>query len=223
MSTAELGGAESWIFDLDNTLYPAECKVFNQIDARMGAFIGQLFDVDAVEARTIQKQYFVEYGTTLRGLMERHGIEPQTFLDFVHDIDLGVIAPAPRLKRALEKIGGRKYVFTNGDLAHAERVLARLGLSQSIDAVFDIRDADYCPKPQPAPYKIMVEKFDIDPARAVMVEDIARNLVPAAEMGMTTAWIKTDYPWGQVEGDATHVHHIVDDLADWLAEVAGAD
>ena len=212
---AELRDSETWIFDLDNTLYPARCNLFAQIDVRMGAFIAAQFDIDRSAARALQKTYFRRYGTTLRGLMLEHGLEPQEFLDYVHDIDLSPIAADSRLDAALARLPGRKFVFTNGSQGHAERVVAKLGIAARFDAIFDIVASDYLPKPSPEPYQSLVARHGIAPEGAVMVEDIARNLEPAAAMGMTTVLVPGHKEW-QGERQAAYVHYLVDDLADWL-------
>jgi putative hydrolase of the HAD superfamily len=163
----------------------------------------------------------------LRGLMLAHKIEPEAFLSFVHDIDCTVLDAAPRLDRALERLSGRKLIFTNGSERHAENVLARLGIARHFEGIFDIRAAGFVPKPQPECYKVMVERHAVDPRGALMVEDIHRNLVPAAAIGMTTLWVREDgHPdtavLGQDEADLTHVHHITDDLTAWLEQLVSA-
>lgn len=214
---AALARAETWIFDLDNTLYPAECNLFAQIDQRMGAFIAELFGVDAVEAKQRQKGFFQAHGTTLRGLMVEHGVDPQAFLDFVHDIDVSVVAPLPSLTEALDRLPGRKLIYTNGTVAHADRVLARLGIADRFEGVFDIVASAYLPKPQESPYRQMVNRYGISPQRAVMVEDMARNLKPAAGLGMTTVWVPTASAWAQPDPGDDHIHHVAHDLAAFLA------
>lgn len=213
---------DCWIFDLDNTLYPPQCDLFSQIDVRMGRFISALLDVDLTEARRIQKAYFLRYGTTLKGLMDVHRVTPEDYLHYVHDIDVSPISPNPRLFRALAGLPGRKLVFTNGSVDHAQRVLGRLGIDRQIDDVFDIAAADYIPKPQPEAYERFVRAYDLCPRRAVMVEDMARNLAPAAALGMTTVWLNTAYEWGQVDLDAAVIDHVIDDLETWLEGQAGA-
>ncbi|WP_300296467.1 pyrimidine 5'-nucleotidase [Ferrovibrio sp.] len=214
---AGLARAETWIFDLDNTLYPAECNLFAQIDVRMGRFIADLFKVGPDEARRRQKGFFQAHGTTLRGLMVEHGVDPEAFLDYVHDIDVSVVAPLPTLTEALDRLPGRKLIYTNGTVAHADRVLERLGISDRFDGVFDIVASAYLPKPQEPPYHQLVERYGIAPQRAVMVEDMARNLKPAAGLGMTTIWVPTASAWAQPEQGDDHIHHVAPDLASFLA------
>jgi putative hydrolase of the HAD superfamily len=213
--------AETWIFDLDNTLYPASCNLFAQVDKHIGEFIAQLLKVDADEAFRIQKQYFRDYGTSLRGLMLHHQVDPGLFLEFVHAIDVTPVQPSPILERALRRLPGRKVVFTNGSAKHAENVMARLGVSHCFDAVFDIVAADYFPKPEPFVYDVLVRRHWIDPTRAVMVEDLAKNLLPAHEMGMTTVLVRTGVEWARDGVDGAHIHFITDDLQLWLDGIIG--
>lgn len=215
-------GVEAWIFDLDNTLYPASCNLFAQVDARMSAFIQDRLALAPDEASQVQKRYFREHGTTLRGLMTHHRVEPEAFLDFVHDIDFSVIPRAPGLEAALARLAGRKLVFTNATVAYAERVLARLGITHHIEAIFDIAAADYRPKPEPESYRRLIAEHRIDPSRAVLVEDIARNLAPAAALGMTTVWVPNAADWSRDGAEDGHVHHVAEDLAAWLGDLLGA-
>ncbi len=210
------GHIREWVFDLDNTLYPPSCRLFDQVDRRMGQFIAELLGVDLQEARRVQKDYFLRYGTTLRGLMIHHGVDPEAFLAFVHDIDVSVIPPAPALATAMAALPGRCLVYTNGPRAHAERVLARLGLTEVVAEIFDIAAADFVPKPRMENFTRFLAHSRIAPERAVLVEDMARNLVPAARAGMTTVWLKTGYEWGAVDHDPAAVHYEIDDLTSWL-------
>jgi putative hydrolase of the HAD superfamily len=217
-----LSHVETWVFDLDNTLYPASSSLFPQIDVRMRQFIAERLGMELDAAFRLQKQYYREFGTTLRGLMLVHGIEPAAFLDYVHDIDHSVLARAPALDAALDALPGRKLVFTNGSEGHAVKVLARLGIARHFDGIFDIAAAGYIPKPQPETYELMVARHGVDARGAAMVEDIHRNLVPACAMGMTTIWVDEDnHPDAAVvvqdKDDLGHVHHITDDLTALLA------
>ena len=213
---------ETWIFDLDNTLYPAACNLFAQVDLRMTAFIGTRFGLPHDEARTLQKRFFRTHGTTLRGLMVERGVSPGDFLDYVHDIDLSCVPPNATLGASLDALAGRKVVFTNGSAKHADRVLGRLGVADRFEAVWDIVESDYIPKPDPRIYDRLIADLAIDPARTAMVEDIAVNLVPAHERGMTTVWVDTGFAWSAPDPDAEHVHHRIDDVATWLADLVAA-
>lgn len=210
---------EVWIFDLDNTLYPADADLFPQIDVLMGSFISDLLDVDLDEAKKIQKGFFVSHGTTLKGLMEEYGVDPQHFMKFVHDIDLSPINEDPELEHFLEIIPGQKLVFTNGSIAHATRVLKKLGIEKQFDGIFDISHSNYIPKPDPEAYDSFINYFSIDPKSAVMVEDMARNLEPAHDRGMSTIWLKTGSGWGKLGHSKDFIHHEIDNLNRWLKSV----
>lgn len=205
-----------WLFDLDNTLYPAGCRLFDQIDVKMKTFISELLDVDRDEAHRIQKDYFHTHGTTLRGLMNANGIEPGPFLDFVHDIDLSELPASAKMEQALDALPGRKIVFTNASLDYAERVLDQLAIRHHFEDIFDIIAAEYRPKPDITAYHALIERHGVDPARAAMVEDMSVNLAPARELGMTTVWVPRDLEAARETGTDDHVDHLVEDLEVWL-------
>jgi putative hydrolase of the HAD superfamily len=208
-----------WLFDLDNTLYPARCNLFAQIDVRIGRYIADRLEVDLDEARRVQKQYWRDHGTSMRGLMTLHGVDPRHMLAFVHDIDYSPVLPSPDLDAALAALPGRKIIFTAGDVPHAERVVERLGVARHFEAIFDIEAGDYWPKPHQAIYDKLVVKHGVDPARAAMADDIVANLKPACAMGMRTVWIRTEESVKRAAGlDLDHIHHQTDDLAIWLAD-----
>ena len=208
---------ETWIFDLDNTLYPSHCNLFAEAEARMARFIMSELDLDHAAAHALRRRFFLDHGTTLRGLMIEHGIEPKRFLDYVHEIDLSPVLAGPALVAAIAALPGRKFVFTNGTVDYAERILARIGLTGHFVEIHDVIACDYLPKPHPSGYRRLVERHGIDPETALMVEDMARNLPPAAAMGMTTAWVKTPKDWAREGAEPHHIHHVVDDLTTWLA------
>lgn len=208
-----LDHVDSWIFDMDNTLYPARVNLFAQIDQRMESYVGRLLGLSRDEARTVQKRYFHEHGTTLRGLMLSHGVDPHDFLDFVHDIDMSVLSPDPALRQALLALPGRRYVFTNGDLPYAERVLGALGILDCFDGLHDIHAMAYHPKPDPRAYQDLVARFGLDPAASLFAEDMAHNLMPAKAMGMTTLWINN----GSERGSHGHSPAFIDFEAGELA------
>ena len=216
--------AEAWVFDLDNTLYPASSNLFQQVDRRMTRFIADFLDLEWGAAYRLQKSYFREHGTTMRGLMNVHGIDPGPFLEFVHDIDLAPVAPDPALDAALARLPGRKIVFTNGPTDHALRVMDRLAVRRHFEAVFDIVEADYVPKPEPRAYEALVRRYGLNPPATVMVEDLACNLAPAAAMGMTTVWVRAPLPGGTPDAgnDAQVADHVIDDLSGWLGELTAA-
>jgi putative hydrolase of the HAD superfamily len=215
-----LAHIESWVFDLDNTLYPASCRLFDQVDRNMGSFICEFLKLDPVEARALQKRYLKEFGTTLRGLMINHECPPERFLEAAHAIDYSAVQPDPRLDAALERLPGRKLIFTNGSVEHAERVMDRLQVGRHFSGIFDIVAAGYLPKPNLAAYEGLIRTHEIQARRAALIEDLPRNLVPAAELGMTTVLVKTDSEWAQDDAEGDHIHHVTDDLPAWLEAAA---
>jgi putative hydrolase of the HAD superfamily len=214
---------ETWVFDLDNTLYPVECPLFEQVDRRMTDYIAARFMMSRDDARRLQKDYWKRYGTTLKGLMLHHDIEPGEFLEFVHQIDLSVLPDNPGLKTALERLPGRKVIFTNGPGHHAAAVLDRLGIAGHFETVFDIASFDYLPKPEEAAYRHMLRELGADPRKCALFEDTVVNLAPAATLGMTTVLVA---PRGRVVEVRTecgaHVHHVIDDLASFLDRISDA-
>jgi putative hydrolase of the HAD superfamily len=220
---AALGEIDCWIFDLDNTLYPASCRLFDQIHKRMGEFIAALLQVDLDEAKRLQKTYFRAYGTTLRGLMTVHGVDPRAFMDHVHEIDLSPVPSDPALAAALAALPGRKLVFTNGSVRHAENILGHLGIAGAFTGIFDVEACNWVPKPDPAGYDALVHRFGVVPRRAAMIEDMAKNLVPAAALGMTTVWLRGTVDWAVEGAEGDHIHHVVDELAPFLAKVPSRD
>ncbi|ABF54532.1 Pyrimidine 5-nucleotidase [Sphingopyxis alaskensis RB2256] len=207
---------DSWIFDLDNTLYPPSAKLFDLIDERMGAFIMRLLGVDAIEARRVQKRYFHDHGTTMAGLMRHHGVDPEEFLRDVHAIDLDRLTPDPRLRAGLERLPGRRLVFTNADADYAARVLEARGIADLFDGICDIRITRYTPKPEATAYDVMVAHLGVDPVRSLFVEDMARNLTPAKALGMTTVWLDNGSESGHRDHLPDHVDFHATDIADWL-------
>lgn len=214
-----LAHIDCWIFDLDNTLYPPSADLFGLIDIRMGQFIQRLLGCDPVEARRVQKGYFHDHGTTLAGLMAHHGVDPNDFLAFVHDIELGSVAEDGKLVRAVADLPGRKLVFTNGDADYASRVLARLGLSKSFEAIHDIHACAYRPKPHAESYASMIERFGITPSTVLFVEDMARNLKPAKALGMTTVWVNNGSERGSHEAHPGFIDYEIDDVGRWLEKI----
>jgi len=215
---------DAWIFDLDNTLYRADSDLFALIDARMSAYVARLLNVTHDEAKKIQKDYYRDYGTTLSGLMRVHGIDPETFLSDVHDIDLTQLAPDPVLNRAIARLPGRRFVFTNGCRNYAQRVLERLNLDNIMDDIWDIRTIRFQPKPDPTAYESTLANSGIAAQRAAMFEDVARNLVPARALGMTTIWINNGSVWSKQgpEHPVAEPHHIdyeTTDLSTFLSTI----
>jgi len=212
---------EVWLFDLDNTLYPASCRLFDQVDRNITNYICEHLGLEWDEAYRVQKSFFHKHGTTMRGLMSEHGTDPDHFLDYDHDIDLTPVDANPALEQALSRLPGRKIIFTNGSVDHADNVMNKLGVRHHFEAVFDIVASDYRPKPERAVYDKLVEEHGIAAPKSVMIEDMARNLKPAHDMGMTCVWVRTETKWGQESSEDEHVHLVVDDLTEWLCDLTG--
>jgi putative hydrolase of the HAD superfamily len=217
---ANLAHINTWVFDLDNTLYPATTHLFPQIDRRMKAFISDALKMSLADAFKLQKRYYWTYGTTLRGLMLNHNIEPDGFLDYVHDIDHSVVAADPRLDSVLARLPGRKFIYTNGSERHAVNVMDRLGVAKHFTGIFDIIASSYIPKPDPAAYVDFVERHAINPRQSIMFEDIHLNLKPAADLGMTTVWVKHAKNPPKPDEDLSHCSFITNDMIAWLESAA---
>ena len=216
---AALAHVDTWVFDLDNTLYPAACDLFGLIDRRMTSYVAAVTGLDEAEARRLQKRYFHDHGTTLSGMMANHGVDPHHFLADVHAIEMDALAEDRRLAAAIAALPGRKLVFTNGDAAYARRVLGRLGLGEAFEAVHDIHACAYVPKPDPASYASLCRDLRVDPARALFAEDMARNLKPAKALGMTTLWIDNGSEQAAEVVDPPWVDYRTPDLGEWLADL----
>jgi len=215
---ARLRHIDSWIFDLDNTLYPASANLFERIDARMTAYVARLLDLDRDAAFRVQKDYFHRHGTTLAGLMADHGVDPHAFLADVHDIEMDVLEHDAPLAAAIARLPGRKLVFTNGDKPYALKVLDRLGLGEAFEAVHDIHAMGLVPKPDPSAYAGLCAAHGIDPTRALFAEDMARNLAPAKAIGMTTLWVDNGSEQGP-DAARDQIDFTVRDLSSWLNAV----
>jgi putative hydrolase of the HAD superfamily len=218
----ELDHINCWLFDLDLTLYPPEANIMEQVEQQIGRYVEEVLSVGSDEAHRIRHQYLVEYGSTGAGLFAEHGVDPQTYLDFVHDVDLGMLEEDPDLAGALAKLPGRKIVFTNADAPYAQRVLAARGLGESFEAIHDIHAMAYRPKPEAASYQGLCRSLEIDPTRALFVEDMARNLKPAKALGMKTVWINHGSAHGQAEADASFIDYETHCASAWLRELTGA-
>jgi putative hydrolase of the HAD superfamily len=218
---------ETWVFDLDNTLYPHHLNLWQQVDERIRNFVSDFLKIPYEEAFRLQKDYYRRYGTTMRGLMTEHGLQPDAFLEMVHEIDHSPLTPNPALGAAIEKLSGRKLIMTNGTRKHAETVLRRLEIHRHFDDVFDIASADLDPKPLPQVYDRFLARHGVDPEKAAMFEDLARNLEVPHALGMTTVLVVPEgtrevfrEDW-ELEGrDALHVDHVTEDLAAFLERLA---
>lgn len=225
----ELAHVTDWVFDLDNTLYPAHCDLFAQIDRRMTEFVSGYLNLTPDEARRVQKRYYAEHGTTLNGLMARHGMAPDAFLAHVHDIDLSPLPQCQVLKAALAALPGRRFVYTNGSKRHAERVTRHMGLDHLFEGMFGIEDADFAPKPHPQSYDRFCDLHGVEPVQSVFFEDLSRNLAPAHSLGFTTVLVHSDRDWDHepaaarpasadmAAGDLPdHIHYATGDLTGFL-------
>ncbi len=218
---------DTWVFDLDNTLYPHHVNLWQQVDQRIGEFVSRWLKVSAQEARRIQKDYYRRYGTTMRGMMTEHGVHADDYLAYVHQIDHSPLQPNPTMGAAIAKLPGRKLILTNGSTDHADKVLQRLGLVTHFEAVFDIIAAELEPKPAPQTYHKFLRAHGVNPAKSAMFEDLARNLVIPHQLGMTTVLVVPDgskevvrEDW-ELEGrDDPYVDHVTDDLTGFLEKLA---
>jgi putative hydrolase of the HAD superfamily len=218
-----------WVFDLDNTLYPHHSNLFSQIDVKMTAYVSELLSLPREDARKLQKELYLEYGTTLNGLMVRHNIDPDDFLERVHDIDYSWLVPDPVLGAAIHQLPGRKFILTNGDRGHAERTARQLGILDHFDDIFDIIAADMTPKPAAQPYDKFLRLHQVDGRSAAMFEDLARNLSVPKRLGMTTVLIvpRNFEPtfseiWERDAGHQDDVDYVTDDLAGFLQSIMKA-
>src|SRR5262249_25082601 len=220
---------ETWVFDLDNTLYPHHVNLWQQVDERIRDYIARFLQIGKEEAFRLQKDYYKRYGTSMRGLMIEHGMAPDDYLDYVHQIDHSPIEPNPSLGAAIERLPGRKLILTNGTQRHADAVLARLGLNDHCEHVFDIIAAELEPKPSPQTYERFLKVHAVDAARAAMFEDLARNLAVPHTLGMTTVLVVPEgsrevlrEEWELAGRDAAHVDHVTEDLAGFLQGIRAA-
>lgn len=219
----DLDHVDCWVFDLDNTLYCSRrYDLFPAMGEKMGLFIEQFMGVSGEEASAMRQRFSSDYGTTLRGLMVEHKIRPEDFLDFVHDLDLDQIKPEPSLDAALGLLPGRKVVFTNATVKYATEIMNRLGVSHHFDVVFDVAAADFIPKPQMPAYDHFVKATGVAPEKAIFFEDMAKNLAPAAAMGMTTVWVENERPNALPTPVCDHIHYIAENLTPWLEAAAAA-
>lgn len=210
-------GVRDWVFDLDDTLYPPESGVFTAVMDRIRAYTARVTGIPVEKAATLQREYAARYGTTLRGLMEEHGVDPKDFLADVHTVDRSALAPDAELASALSRLPGRKFIMTSGTHAHVGETLSCLAIADRFDGVFDIADADYLPKPAEATYAAFIERFSIEPAAAAMFEDAPRNLVVPRALGMRTVLVtgqKAPRP------TAPAADFVISDLPGFLSNIA---
>jgi len=212
---------DTWVFDLDNTLYSAESGIFQQVHELMGKFVSNKLKIDLDSAKKIQKKYFIKHGTTLKGLMDNHGVEPDEFLDYVHKLDYSIIHPNNDLNKEISKLQGRKIIYTNANRQHVNEILLRLDLTNMFDEIFDIKMANYIPKPEINAYKDFIKRFNINPKTTIMFDDIAKNLVPAKNVGFKSVWI--DLGIENISDDIKNSKQFLDfetkDLSKFLYEI----
>ena len=208
-----------WIFDLDNTLYSGQTKVFAEVSKNMSAYISKKLDIDLLEAKELQKKYFYENGTTLSGLMRYDKIDPHEFLEFVHNIDISWLPKDLLLRKELIKIKEKKYIFTNGSHSHVKNVTKQLGIEDLFDGAFAITDANFVPKPNVEPYKKMIKKFDLDPKKSILIEDIAHNLEQAKNLGMKTCWLENNDTFAKKDADKPYIDYKIKSLPSFLQEI----
>ncbi len=228
-ASLSLKDRDVWVFDLDNTLYPATCDLFAEIDQRMTDFVARFLRLPREEARATQKKYYAEHGTTLNGLMSMHGMDPAEFLAHVHEIDLTPLPRSPALAEAIAELPGKKFVYTNGSRRHAARVTEYMGLTSVFDGQFGIEDSQYTPKPHQSSYDTFIELYGLDPNRGVFFEDLARNLAPAHDMGFTTVLVQSEKDWSHEPIEARpagigddlppHIDYVTRDLTQFLRSI----
>jgi putative hydrolase of the HAD superfamily len=211
--SADLTHIDTWLFDLDNTLYPPECELMGRVSERMTAFVARETGLGWDQARALQKRYYREHGTTLAGMMAHHGVDPAAYIAEVQDVGVDCVAPDPALAKALGRLPGRRLVFTNAGGAYAGKVLERLGVADLFEDVFHIEASDYIPKPQQQAFTRMVARHEVTPGSAAFFEDTEWNLAPAAALGMTTVLVRPDAEASQ----AAFVQHRTSDLTAFLA------
>ena len=205
----------AWVFDLDNTLYPPEVRLFDQIESRMVDFVMAATGVDRPEADRLRRVWWAAHGTTLAGLMAEHGVDPDPYLVAVHDIDFAALQPDPDLRARIAALPGRRIVYTNGSAPYARRVIEARGLSGVFDAVYGVEHAGFRPKPRRDAFEAVFATDGLSPARAAMFEDDARNLAAPHAMGMRTVHV------APAPEPAGHIHHHTDDLTGFLARLTG--
>ena len=212
---------DTWIFDLDNTLYSADSGIFQQVHELMGKFVSNHLNIGINEAKKIQKKYYKEHGTTLKGLMDNHGVEPDYFLAEVHKLDYSIVNSNRNLNNELSKLNGKKIIYTNANMQHTLDVLERIELSNFFDEIFDIKMANYVPKPEITPYEEIIKKYDLNPNSSAMFDDIAKNLVPAKKVGFTSVWIDAGYEnfSDDIQSSKQYLDHETTNITDFLENV----
>ena len=212
---------DTWVFDLDNTLYSADSGIFQQVHKLMGKFIVEHLNVNINEAKNIQRKYYKKHGTTLKGLMDHHGIDPDSFLEEVHKLDYSIVSPNLKLAKNLKNLNGKKFIFTNANKKHADSILDKLQIANLFEGIFDIKMANYIPKPEIQTYEKLIETYNINPNKTIMFDDIAKNLVPASKKGFTTVWIDVGHEnfSDDIASSKKYLDYQTKDLSNWLSNI----
>ncbi len=210
-------GTIYWIFDLDNTIYDSSTNLFMQVEKKIGFYVSDFLKIDIKAAKKIQKKFFLEHKSTLRGLMNEYEVDPNHFLNYVHDIDYSILLKNDKLNSLLQQLPGKKFIYTNGSKSHATNVLDALGVSENFSGIFDIKDADFEPKPDKKSMQTFLKKFSIQPNKAIMLEDMAINLKTAKQFGVKTIWIKTKYSWSE-GNDVDYIDFVTKNIENWLSK-----
>ncbi|MGI2032737.1 pyrimidine 5'-nucleotidase [Rhizobium panacihumi] len=223
---ADFAHVTEWVFDLDNTLYPHHINLFAQIDTNMTAFVAELLQMEPADAKVLQKKYYHEHGTTLKGLMLNHSVDPAAFLERAHAIDYSLLQPQPDLGEAIKALPGRKFILTNGTVPHAEAAAGAMGILDQFDDIFDIVAADYLPKPASATYDKFAALNKVDTKNAAMFEDLPRNLIAPKAMGMRTVLLAPEVTadivierWEKISDEDVHIDYLTQDLTGFLQAI----
>jgi putative hydrolase of the HAD superfamily len=214
----DISEISAWVFDLDNTIYPAHQSLFPRVASRMIDWIEQNFKLEREQAEALKTRLFLEYGTTMNGLSSEYSVEPEDFLSYVHDIDLSDLSYDKELDAGMSALPGKKYIYTNGTVLHASRILEAYGIGHHFEFIFDIFASNHLPKPALQPYQDFLAQSEINPKQAVMIEDMARNLEPAAKLGMQTVWLMAEHSWAKKGATEPYVHYIARDLKHFLSD-----
>ena len=221
----------NWVFDLDNTLYKAECGLFDKVHILMGRFIEEKLNLTSGEAQALRSKYYHQYGTTLRGLMMEHQINPDEYLEYVHQINYDVVMPNENLRDVIKDLDGKKFIFTNANYGHVEKVLERLHMTNIFDGCFDISESDYLPKPHKEIYDAFQNKFNLDNSKTAIFEDLHINLKEPSSMGWETVWVTNNLEYNlnkdinqqediqKIIDEKGYISHITDDLEKFLNKV----
>ena len=221
----------NWVFDLDNTLYKAECGLFDKVHILMGKFIEEKLNLNSGDAQALRSKYYHQYGTTLRGLMIEHHVNPNEYLDYVHQINYEVVQPNTSLAEILKSLNGKKYIFTNANFEHVEKVLEKLHMTNIFDGCFDISESDYMPKPHKEVYDSFQYIFNLDNSSTAMFEDLHINLREPHKMGWQTVWVTNNLEYNlnkdvnqqediqKIIDEKGYISHVTDDLENFLKNV----